>query len=555
MTVSLDLFPTELWLECWLYAPKRRLRRLSLVCRLFRSLCLPLLIEGQTADIAALADGYSRLNWIHRTHALHRTAVRLDRLAALGADGLASSVREWTVSSPPPLLHQWTMPPNVPAGLFLTMLGIPPIDRFDGLRQRVLQRFFANIGIFRNLRCLSLRGISVNADARCTLAALLNLAELSLDRCDITPRDGMLLKLQRFTISAPEYRAAQPTATEALEIVDPRTLTHLNLHSTCETHAFLAGCGQPEFPRLIYLSLHPLFDANTLLLLLERSPQLQSLILRSISPGLALEIDASFVPDLHTLTTSLKLLPAFMHLLALRRVTVVANSDETIPIEDFKEAFSGILDINLGLRFLTLPATTCTAEALACIATVFPGLTSLSINISELVHVVGGIHKEPRYHATQRAPVQAVELQLDDENAFAGVCPDELSSESEDEDEGAQSTQSRRPAHKSLWAEYPDGVEVEIPLPDNPSGTYTDLLRRLAHNLIALPSSLKILHLIMPGLVDMNTSRQHRSWYHTAQEEAVVAALARQGLREVRLARGDSWKVSSGGEVDRILRL
>ena len=61
------ILPVELWLACWRYCSKRQLRRLSLACKLFRSICLPLLLERQTADIAALAHGLTRYNWVERT--------------------------------------------------------------------------------------------------------------------------------------------------------------------------------------------------------------------------------------------------------------------------------------------------------------------------------------------------------------------------------------------------------------------------------------------------------------------------------------------------------
>ncbi|KAJ6559639.1 hypothetical protein B0H19DRAFT_1260343 [Mycena capillaripes] len=51
---------------------------LSLVCRLFRSVVLPALLQYRTID--AIAKGLSHENWIDRLRHLHRTAVRLDNL-------------------------------------------------------------------------------------------------------------------------------------------------------------------------------------------------------------------------------------------------------------------------------------------------------------------------------------------------------------------------------------------------------------------------------------------------------------------------------------------
>ncbi|KAJ7491708.1 hypothetical protein B0H11DRAFT_1718546, partial [Mycena galericulata] len=46
--------PRELWLASWTLCSNRQLRRLSLVCQLFRSLCLPLLFRNQTIDAQKL---------------------------------------------------------------------------------------------------------------------------------------------------------------------------------------------------------------------------------------------------------------------------------------------------------------------------------------------------------------------------------------------------------------------------------------------------------------------------------------------------------------------
>ncbi|KAJ7648822.1 hypothetical protein B0H17DRAFT_859713, partial [Mycena rosella] len=88
----LHLLPVEVWLACWTLCSLRQLRRISLACRLFQSLCLPLVFRHQTFDVAVLVRGISRYNWIDRVRHLHRTAVRLDRLAE---DPYARFVRSW----------------------------------------------------------------------------------------------------------------------------------------------------------------------------------------------------------------------------------------------------------------------------------------------------------------------------------------------------------------------------------------------------------------------------------------------------------------------------
>ncbi|KAJ7443725.1 hypothetical protein FB451DRAFT_1295470, partial [Mycena latifolia] len=77
----LHSLPAEIWLACWTLCSARQLRRLSLVCQRFRSLCLPLLFQDQHFDGILLQHEVDPDNWIDRVRHLHRTAVRLDRMA------------------------------------------------------------------------------------------------------------------------------------------------------------------------------------------------------------------------------------------------------------------------------------------------------------------------------------------------------------------------------------------------------------------------------------------------------------------------------------------
>ncbi|KAJ7453424.1 hypothetical protein FB451DRAFT_668752 [Mycena latifolia] len=48
----LFILPAEIWLACWTLCSSWQLRRISLVCQLFRSLCFPLLLQYQHFDVA-----------------------------------------------------------------------------------------------------------------------------------------------------------------------------------------------------------------------------------------------------------------------------------------------------------------------------------------------------------------------------------------------------------------------------------------------------------------------------------------------------------------------
>ncbi|KAJ7726747.1 hypothetical protein B0H16DRAFT_263008 [Mycena metata] len=96
MNSSIDysaLLPVELWLACWTLCSRRQLRRLSLVCHLFRSITFPLLLQNQTVDVVAL--GINEQNWAERVQHLHCVAVRVENLKAAPH---ATSVRSWTVA-------------------------------------------------------------------------------------------------------------------------------------------------------------------------------------------------------------------------------------------------------------------------------------------------------------------------------------------------------------------------------------------------------------------------------------------------------------------------
>ncbi|KAJ6450203.1 hypothetical protein C8R45DRAFT_764798, partial [Mycena sanguinolenta] len=85
----LHILATELWLACWTLCSRRQLRRLTLVCKLFRDICHPLIFQHQTTD--AQREPFTEDNWTQRLRGLHRAAVRLDALAGSTHVGLVHS--------------------------------------------------------------------------------------------------------------------------------------------------------------------------------------------------------------------------------------------------------------------------------------------------------------------------------------------------------------------------------------------------------------------------------------------------------------------------------
>jgi hypothetical protein len=397
----LYVLPVELWLACWMFTSTRQRRRLSLVCHLFRSLCFPSLIERQSADIASLVEHIDRNNWVQRTHRLHRAAVRLERLAETP---LVLAVRAWKITSAPPLRQRWTTPlaPDADWSEQLTRRmargdysHILHIETFNSVRDRVLATFLATLGLYRNLVSLNMQGMTIDTSLRQTLASLSQLQELILDGCVITPPDGVLLNLERLTISATRqpgtsFRGSasdEDTASEGrLEIVHPQYLVELYLHAAVQSAALITGFRDATFSNLRHLSLHALFNPYYLLDLLKRCPRLESLAIASIyrSSGTPLPkcLPQHVVPLLRNLTIPWDLVGLFTLNRPISAVTVL-NVDGHVSIDNMKGVLIDILRSSAPIRSLVIPCTTSTIETLAFITSSFPALPELSMDIPE----------------------------------------------------------------------------------------------------------------------------------------------------------------------------
>ncbi|KAJ7935745.1 hypothetical protein B0H13DRAFT_2261896 [Mycena leptocephala] len=382
----LYVLPVELWLACWMFTSTRQRRRLSLVRRLFRSLCFPSLIERQSADIASLVEHIDRNNWVQRTHRLHRAAVRLERLAETP---LVLAVRAWKITSAPPLRQRWTTP------------LAPDADWSEQLTRRMARGDYSHIPISSTSRpsipsaTESSQRMTIDTSLRQTLASLSQLQELILDGCVITPPDGVLLNLERFTISATRqpgtsFRGSasdEDTASEGrLEIVHPQYLVELYLHAAVQSAALINGFRDATFSNLRHLSLHALFNPYYLLDLLKRCPRLESLAIASIyrSSGKPLPkcLPQHVVPLLRNLTIPWDLVGLFTLNRPISAVTVL-NVDGHVSIDNMKGVLIDILRSSAPIRSLVIPCTTSTIETLAFITSSFPALPELSMDIPE----------------------------------------------------------------------------------------------------------------------------------------------------------------------------
>lgn len=464
----LHILSVELWLACWMFTSTRQRRRLSLVCRLFRSICFPPLIERQSADVAALVEGLDRRNWVERTQRLHRTAVRMQRLAG---SPLVLEVRAWKVSFAPPLPQRWTRPmaPNATwreqlarrtvAGDYSHILNI---GTFNSIRDRVLTTFFATLGLYQSLISLNIEAITIDASLRKTLASLSQLHELVLDGCDIT-LDGVLLTLQRFTLSATRRRgtrfrnsaSGEDTIEGSLKLVDPVHLLELNLHGVAQSTVLITGFGDATFSNLGHLSLHAMFHAGILLDLLKRCPRLESLVIQSISSSPGTPIPQHFVPLLRTLTVPWDMVRLFTFNRPICDVVVLNDQpDKLVSIDDMKGVFIDISRSSAPIRSLLIPCTSSTLETLTFLTSVFPTLPELSMDIPEKDEERWAFRCGNENDEDLREDRRSVEL--NDEAAFDGL-PADVLSDSEENLPPVRPVVPTPPHSRSvpLWADPP----------------------------------------------------------------------------------------------------
>ncbi|KAJ7853445.1 hypothetical protein B0H13DRAFT_2082640 [Mycena leptocephala] len=568
----LHILPVEIWLACWMLASTRQRRRLSLVCPLFRSICFLSLIERQSADVAALVEGLNRSNWVERIHRLHRVAVRLDRLAGMP---LVLAVREWKISSTPPLPQRWTtaMTPGATRAERLARRVVEEyshiwhIGSFNGMCDRILTTFLATLGLYQNLTCLDIQGMIIDPSLRQTLVSLSRLQDLILDGCDITPPEGIVLNLCRLTICATRQRGTgfrrnasdESASTEGRpEIVYPDRLLEFNLHAAAQSASVIAGFGDVMLSNLGHLSLHALFNADVLLDLLKRCSRLRSLIIpstsRSSGTPLPQYLPQHVMPLLRTLTVPWDMVGLLTLNRPISAVTVLnQDTNNLVPINDTKDVFIDISRSSTPIRSLVIPCTSSTIETLAFIASMFPTLSELSIDIPEKdenrwASFSCGFQAGEDLHEDTRSP------ELNDEEAFDNL-PAEVLSDSEEHPppvRRAKPAQTPRAA-VSLWADPPTLLnrtslstrrmpKEDPPLPAIPSGTYSDFLRRICLDLVEFPPNIALLQIRPPK----GASRPSRE-----REAAAIAALSRQYLRLREVTLGPSvWQISSSDSYE-----
>ncbi|KAF7339218.1 hypothetical protein MVEN_01999200 [Mycena venus] len=424
-----DIIPIELWLLCWSLCSRPQLRRLSMVCRLFRDICLSLLFEQQTIDSAGLWSSVNRHNWIDLLHRMHRAAVRLNTLCESPHIRL---VRSWKFLAYPSI---WPRSP--------TLRDVQNFSLFSSTHSRVLSAFSSTLSRYHNLQALHLQGLTIDPPFRESLALLPRLDDLTLSFCDIIARSGSIFRLTRFSISGPEIGTESVKHWEPLQIVSPEGVHMLYLHAPHEIKPLIAGFGYAQFPNLVVLSLalHNPSDVDGFISVLKRCPRLESLAIPQLECTLIpMLLSYGLHPDTIPLLRDLSGRPEVFPFFASNRpITAAAilmafrgtDMEPAVSTADVLRAFNALLNSSTALVSLSIREFPLSPELLGAIAMSFPQLQKLSIFLQTLKPTRNyGLHR-PRCR-TRRSHVDVRYPILRDADAFRSVSEEALSDAEQD---------------------------------------------------------------------------------------------------------------------------
>ncbi|KAJ7466107.1 hypothetical protein FB451DRAFT_1093539 [Mycena latifolia] len=406
---SHPVLPPEIWLACWILCSTRQLRRLSSVCHLFRSLCLPLLFQDQLFDGIPLQNKVDPDNWIDRVRHLHRTAVRLDRMAE-GHHAM--------------LVRSWKFCARITAHPFRLASSHPDIQNiniFDTVYDRIITTFSTTLSCYRNLRSLHIQGLTIDTPFRETLLSLPMLDSLTLFNCDIIAEEGPLIKLMSFMIS----ETRRPSDTRPSRLVSTECLRSLDFPSL-RAWSLVACSRPPEFPHLLEISLGDLSDVTLFFTVLKQCPRLERLAILSLdptqAPSLPGSIHPSTIPSLRHLTAQRKLIRLFTPNRPVSAVRVV-----DMQRADLLPVFLEISRTSAPLLSLEILSTSPSEESMAAMASLFPCLREIMLEIRE-----GSWHACGRPQQKERV-VDRRCLSLCDDDAFDDLPSEAISDAEEDE--------------------------------------------------------------------------------------------------------------------------
>ncbi|KAJ7447573.1 hypothetical protein B0H11DRAFT_2082649 [Mycena galericulata] len=405
----LYLLPAEVWLECWQMCSRRQLRRISLVCQLFRSLCLPLLLQSQTFDLLALRQRSNEHNWVENVGHLHRTAVRVDKLLE---GPHARLVRSWKVTFD----FEHAVKLSLPHSQMNRLL--------DNLYRRVAKSFSTTIGCYHNLSSLNISNFTFNEGFRSALASLSRLEDLTFWNCKMVARNGFL-KLRSLTLAG--FSGAN--SEEPLQLASPGSIHRLDINDTRELGPTIAGFGLAKLSNLVQLSLQhiPASHVTQFFYFLRQCPRLNLLEVQLSQPAASIQphhVDSDTIPLLRAITAP----PFLVRLLAPTRpvnAVVLKLSGNQLTPDDLMLVCSDISRSSAPLHTLSIPRTPLSPELLAAITSLFPDLRDLGIQFWRRRN-----RRLHRFHRTVDPvipPIDQQSLDLRDDDAFDDRTAEDIS--------------------------------------------------------------------------------------------------------------------------------
>ncbi|KAK6987526.1 hypothetical protein R3P38DRAFT_3230626 [Favolaschia claudopus] len=327
---SLDLVPLEIWVLCWMLCSRRQIRRLSLVCKLFRSISLPFLFKDQSFHVAAVCHDLFRDNWVDRLH----------------QPPFTSLISSWQV----------IFGNEVPVGS--QHKDIENIHLLDEMRIRVLDTFRKTLHRYPKLSSLDIQKNIVDAVFLTALASLSELKHLKLYIPD---------KL----VSYSGKHVAMTS--ESLQSLD------LN-RDTLLFDVFSRDIG---LPNLVSLSIGIVRHTEQLFShIVDRFPHLESLAIDSIQDTSPFpNLPRYCFPKLRSLTGP----PSMIEALAPNRPICRAvmrqtwRMDHLVPIDDSQQARIALSRSSVPVTSLVLPGLILSLGLLSSVADLFPDLRELAL--------------------------------------------------------------------------------------------------------------------------------------------------------------------------------
>ncbi|KAK6987564.1 hypothetical protein R3P38DRAFT_332961 [Favolaschia claudopus] len=305
----LSLLPVEIWALCWVLCSLRQQRRLSFVCKLFRSLTIPFLFKDLSFNAAVDdCDFYmDKENRSRRLCSMHRTAIRLEKLTESPL-AFAPFVQSWTVTLGYQERHK------------LDTTGLS-----EALHTRIFETFGKALTLCHNLSTVHLKRLKIDTMLLSMVLSLPKLQHLAIDTRELTIVDtgGVLPKnamLRSLDLSNDYFLR------EGFAEIDLPILAHLTLRSVT---------GQESFFQHV-----------------ERFSRLERLTVNSLQGPDFPAIKEDSLPILRALTGP----PAMIISLAPNRpITRASISPSNSPAESLLQACAALSRSSVPVRALDLP--------------------------------------------------------------------------------------------------------------------------------------------------------------------------------------------------------